>query len=82
MEPLAVQDLSEVGKIIQPKLYKEAALVLNLVQMYLILERILMITCTMAANYYANSAKDVKADAVALKQMLHLKSFSSIANIL
>jgi hypothetical protein len=47
MEPLAVQDLSEV-KTIQPKLYKEAALVLNLVQMYLILERILMITCTMA----------------------------------
>jgi hypothetical protein len=35
-------------KTIQPKLYKEAALVLNLVQMYLILERILMITCTMA----------------------------------
>jgi hypothetical protein len=29
MEPLAVQDLSEVGK--QPKLYKEAVLVLNLV---------------------------------------------------
>jgi hypothetical protein len=47
MEPLAVQDLSEVEKTIQPKLYKEAALVLNLVQMYLILERILMITCTM-----------------------------------
>jgi hypothetical protein len=48
MEPLAVQDLSEVGKkLFSQKLYKEAALVLNLVQMYLILERILMITCTM-----------------------------------
>jgi hypothetical protein len=43
MEPLAVQDLSEVGTI-QPKTIQRAALVLNLVQMYLILERILMIT--------------------------------------
>jgi hypothetical protein len=54
-------------KTIQPKLYKEAALVLNLVQNVPDSRTYLDDVRYGLANYYANSAKDVKADAVALK---------------
>ena len=70
MEPLAVQDLSEVGKkLFSQKLYKEAALVFefgaNVPDSRTYLDDNVYYGL---ANYYANSAKDVKADAVALQK--------------
>ena len=70
MEPLAVQDLSEVGKkLFAQKLYKEAALVFefgtNVPDSKTFLDDNVYYGL---ANYYANSSKDVKADAVALQK--------------
>ena len=70
MEPLAVQDLSEVGKkLFAQKLYKEAALVFefgtNVPDSRTFLDDNVYYGL---ANYYANSSKDVKADAVALQK--------------
>jgi hypothetical protein len=84
MEPLAVQDLSEVGKKYSAKTIQRSCFGFefgaNVPDSRTYLDDNVYYGL---ANYYANSAKDVKADAVALqKQMLHLKSFSSIANIL
>ena len=70
MEPLAVQDLSEVGKkLFTQKFYKEAAGIFefgaNVAESRTFLDDNVYYGL---ANYYANSSKDVKADAVALQK--------------
>lgn len=70
MEPLAVQDLSEVGKkLFTQKFYKEAAAIFefgaNVAESRTYLDDNVYYGL---ANYYANSSKDVKADAVALQK--------------
>ena len=70
MEPLAVQDLSEVGKkLFTQKFYKEAAGIFefgaNVGESRTFLDDNVYYGL---ANYYANSSKDVKADAVALQK--------------
>ncbi|MDD2675141.1 tetratricopeptide repeat protein [Flavobacterium petrolei] len=70
MEPLAVQELSEVGKkLFTQKLYKEAASVFefgsNVNDSKTYLDDNVYYGL---ANYYANNSKDVKVDVVALQK--------------
>lgn len=70
MEPLAVQDLSEVGKkLFTQKLYKEAASIFefgaNVMDSRTYLDDNVYYGL---ANYYANNSKDVKPDVVALQK--------------
>lgn len=70
MEPLAVQDLSDIGKkLFSQKLYKEAASVFefgaNVTDSRTYLDDNVYYGL---ANYYANSNKDVKADVLALQK--------------
>jgi predicted Zn-dependent protease len=70
MEPLAVQDLSEVGKkLFTQKLYKEAASIFefgaNVMDSRTYLDDNVYYGLS---NYYANNSKDVKPDVVALQK--------------
>ena len=70
MEPLAVQDLSEVGKkLFTLKLYKEAASIFefgsNVMDSKTYLDNNVYYGL---ANYYANNGKDVKPDVIALQK--------------
>ena len=70
MEPLAVQDLSEVGKkLFTQKLYKEAASIFefgaNIADSKTYLDDNVYYGL---ANYYANNGKDVKPDVIALQK--------------
>ena len=70
MEPLAVQELSEVGKnLFTQKLYKEAAMIFefgaNTTESTSYLDDNVYYGL---ANYYANTSKDVKVDVVALQK--------------
>lgn len=70
MEPLAVQDLSEVGKkLFTQKLYKEAASIFefgaNVMDSRTYLDDNVYYGL---ANYYANNSKDVKPDVVDLQK--------------
>lgn len=70
MEPLAVQELSEVGKsLFTQKMYKEAAMIFefgaNTADSKTYLDDNVYYGL---ANYYANTNKDVKADVVALQK--------------
>jgi predicted Zn-dependent protease len=70
MEPLAVQDLSEVGKnLFTQKLYKEAATIFEFGASTPESKSFLDDNVYFGlANYYANSGKDVKVDIVALQK--------------
>jgi tetratricopeptide (TPR) repeat protein len=70
MEPLAVQDLSEVGKkLFTQKLYKEAASIFefgaNIADSKTYLDDNVYYGLS---NYYANNSKDVKPDVIALQK--------------